>query len=153
MSFNKAKEHLEKYNLEKNIIVFEESTATVYEAAIALGCTEGEIAKSMGFVLNDKTILIIAAGNKKIDNAKFKAAFHVKAKMIPFEMVEELTGHAAGGVCPFAVKSGVEVYLDESLKEYNFVYPACGNHHSAVKLTINELESASEYISWVDVCK
>ena len=153
MSFDKAKEHLKKYNLENNIIVFEESTATVYEAALALGCSEGEIAKSMGFILNEKTILIIAAGNKKIDNAKFKAAFHVKAKMIPFEMVEELTGHAAGGVCPFAVKSGVEVYLDESLKEYSFVYPACGNHHSAVKLTINELESASEYISWVDVCK
>lgn len=153
MSFDKAKEHLKKYNLENNIIVFEESTATVYEAAIALGCSEGEIAKSMGFILNEKTILIIAAGNKKIDNAKFKAVFHVKAKMIPFEMVEQLTGHAAGGVCPFAVKNGVEVYLDESLKEYGIVYPACGNHHSAVKLTINELENASEYISWVDVCK
>ena len=106
-----------------------------------------------GFIINDKTILIIAAGNKKIDNAKFKAEFHVKAKMIPFEKVEELTGHAAGGVCPFAVKSGVEVYLDESLKEYSVVYPACGNHHSTVKLTICDLEKASEFISWVNVCK
>ena len=153
MSFDKAKEHLKKYNLENNIIVFEESTATVYEAALALGCSEGEIAKSMGFIANEKILLVIAAGDKKIDNAKFKAVFHVKAKMIPFEMVEELTGHAAGGVCPFAVKNGVEVYLDKSLKEYDIVYPACGNHHSAVKLTISELECASEYISWVDVCK
>lgn len=151
--FEKAKEHLEKYNLENRIIVFSVSTATVYEAAQALQSTEGEIAKSLAFYINEQPILVIVAGDKKIDNAKFKQMFNVKAKMIPFDDVEKVIGHAAGGVCPFGVNENVTVYLDESLKEYEYVYPACGSHNSAVKLTINDLEKASNYISWVNVCK
>lgn len=152
MSFIKAQEHLKKYNLEDRIIEFSISTATVKEAAYALGSTEGEIAKSMGFIVNDKPILIIAAGDKKINNSKFKSKFNVKAKMISFDMVESLIGHAAGGVCPFGINENINVYLDESLKKYEYVYPACGNHNSAVKLLIKELEMTSNYIEWVDVC-
>ena len=153
MAFEKAKQHLEKYNLEDRVIVFDVSTATVREAAIALGCTDGEIAKSLGFLVDEKAILVIAAGDQKIDNSKFKAQFHIKAKMLPFEEVERLVGHAVGGVCPFGINDDVDVFLDESLKKYQIVYPACGSHNSAVKLSINELEKASQYISWVDVCK
>ena len=153
MAFEKAKQHLEKFNLGDRVIVFDVSTATVREAAIALGCTDGEIAKSLGFLVDDKAILVIAAGDQKIDNSKFKAQFHTKAKMLPFEEVERLVGHAVGGVCPFGIYDDVDVFLDESLKKYQIVYPACGSHNSAVKLSIDELEKASEYISWVDVCK
>lgn len=153
MSFEKAKKHLEKYNLEDRIIEFPVSTATVREAAEALGCTDGEIAKSLAFVVNDKYILIIAAGDQKIDNPKFKAEFNTKAKMIPFDNVGDLIGHRAGGVCPFGVNDDVLIYLDDSLKKYEIVYPACGSHNSAVKLKLEELEKASNYIKWVDVCK
>ena len=153
MSYQKAKEHLEKYNLSDRIILFEESTATVSLAAEALGVTDGEIAKSLSFIVNDKPILVIAAGDKKIDNAKFKHEFLVKAKMIPFDDVENLIGHAAGGVCPFGVNNNVLVYLDISLKQYDYIYPACGTSSSAVKLLINELEQSSNYIKWIDVCK
>ncbi len=151
--FNKAKEHLEKYNLGDRVIEFDVSTATVHEAALALGSTEGEIAKSMGFIVDENAVLVIVAGDKRIDNAKYRAVFGCKAKMIPFEMVEELVGHAGGGVCPFGINEGVKVYLDESLKAYEIVYPACGSHNSAVKLKIAELEQASNYLKWVDVCK
>lgn len=151
--FEKAKKHLEQYNLDNRVIEFPVSTATVYEAALALNCTEGEIAKSLGFLINDKPILVIAAGDKKIDNSKYKTIFNVKAKMIPFDEVGNIVGHSAGGVCPFGINDGVNVYLDESLKKYEYVYPACGSHNSAVKLTISELELTSNYISWVDVCK
>lgn len=151
--FTKAKKHLEKYNLEQRIIEFPVSTATVYEAALALNCTEGEIAKSLAFFVNDKPILIIVAGDKKIDNSKYKHTFNVKAKMIPFEQVGEIIGHSAGGVCPFGINDNINVYLDESLKQYTIVYPACGSHNSAVKLSILELEKTSNYITWVDVCK
>lgn len=153
MAFEKAKQHLEKFNLGDRVIVFDVSTATVREAAIALGCTDGEIAKSLGFLVDDKAILVIAAGDQKIDNSKFKAQFHTKAKMLPFEEIERLVGHAVGGVCPFGINDDVDVFLDESLKKYQIVYPACGSHNSAVKLSIDELEKASQYISWVDVCK
>ena len=153
MSFIKAKQHLEIYKLENCIIEFEESTATVALAALALGVTEGEIAKSLSFLLGDNPILVIVAGDKRIDNHKFKEEFKVKAKMISFEMVESLIGHAAGGVCPFGVNSNVLVYLDISLKKYNYVYPACGTSNTAVKLLIEELETASKYSKWVDVCK
>ena len=151
--FNIAKQHLEKYYLENRIIEFPVSTATVYEAANALNCTEGEIAKSLAFYLNDNPILVIVAGDKKIDNSKYKQTFNVKARMIPFDQVGDIIGHSAGGVCPFGINQNVKVYLDESLKQYTIVYPACGSHNSAVKLTIDELEKASNYISWVDVCK
>lgn len=151
--FEKAKKHLIEYNLNDRIIEFPISTATVLEAANALKCTEGEIAKSLAFLVEDNPILIIAAGDKKIDNTKYKQTFHVKAKMIQFDQVEELIGHAAGGVCPFGINDNINVYLDESLKQYSIVYPACGTPNSAVKLSILELEEASNFVSWVDVCK
>ncbi|MBE6131674.1 MAG: YbaK/EbsC family protein [Erysipelotrichaceae bacterium] len=153
MSFIKAKQHLEKFNLESRIIEFNESTATVALAAIALGVTEGEIAKSLLFIVNDIPILVIVAGDKKIDNHKFKEEFNIKAKMVPFDDVETLIGHAAGGVCPFGVNSNAKVYLDISLKKYKYVYPACGTSNTAVKLLIEELEAASNNLKWVDVCK
>jgi len=153
MSLIKAKEHLITLRLEDRIMEFTVSSATVKEASNALGCTEGEIAKTLSFIVNDNAILILTAGDKKIDNSKFKSEFHAKAKMIPFEDVESRVGHAAGGVCPFGINENVRVYLDESLKNYDIVYPAAGSSSSAVKLTIEELERASCYQKWVDVCK
>lgn len=152
MSIIKAKEHLKKYNLDDRVLEFNVSSATVKDASLALNCTEGEIAKTLSF-LTDKPILIITAGDHKIDNAKYKKEFKLKAKMIPFDEVEKIIGHAAGGVCPFGINDGIDVYLDKSLKEYKIVYPACGNNNSAVKLTIPELEKTSNYKKWVDVCK
>ncbi len=151
--FLKAKEHLEKYGMGNLVSEFEVSSATVGEAAIAVGVSEGEIAKTLSFIVDEKPILIVVAGDVKIDNAKYKAEYHAKAKMIPFEMVEELTGHSVGGVCPFGINEGVTVYLDESLKRFEIVYPACGSSNSAVKLTIPELEKSSGFTKWVDVCK
>ena len=153
MSLVKAKEYLKKFHLDGNVIEFHESTATVREAAEALGCKDAEIAKTMGFLVDDSPILIVASGDKKIDNSKFKQTFHTKAKMIPSEELETLVGHTAGGVCPFGINSNVKVYLDVSLKEFDIVYPACGTSNSAVKLTIPELEEASNYVEYVDVCK
>lgn len=153
MSFIKAKEHLTKYNLEQNIIVFNESSATVELAAKALNCKCADIAKTMGFIIDDKAILIITAGDQKIDNSKYKATFHNKAKMIPFSDVETIIGYEVGGVCPFGINPNIEVYLDNSLKSHNIIYPACGSHNSAVKLTIKELEIASNFKEWIDVCK
>ena len=111
------------------------------------------IAKTMSFLQGEKAVLILTEGTAKVENRKYKDTFHTKAKMIPFDEVEEAIGHAPGGVCPFGIKDGVEVYLDESLKKYDTVYPAAGNDHSAVKLTISELEQAAEAKGWVDVCK
>ncbi|MCI8472080.1 MAG: YbaK/EbsC family protein [Clostridiales bacterium] len=153
MSFAKAKEHLMQYGLDSRIMEFSVSSATVKEAANAIGCEEEEIAKTLSFLMNDQPVCIVAAGNCKIDNSKFKAEFHVKAKMIPFDSVEMLIGHAAGGVCPFAVNENVTIYLDISLKKFKTIYPACGSSNSAVKLTVDELELASDYVKWVDVCK
>ncbi len=153
MSFERAKEQIEKYNLEKNILVFEESSATVSEAALAVGVSEGEIAKTLSFLVDEKPILIVVAGDVKIDNAKYKHFFGKKAKMIPHDEVEEIVGHKVGGVCPFGINPGVDVYLDVSLKEYECVYPACGTGNSAVKLSIEELEKCSLYKEWIDVCK
>lgn len=153
MSFAKAKEHLMQYGLDSRIMEFSVSSATVKEAADAIGCREEEIAKTLSFLINDQPICIVAAGNCKIDNSKFKAEFHAKAKMIPFDSVETLIGHAAGGVCPFGVNENVAVYLDISLKKFEIIYPACGSSNSAVKLTVDELEHASGYTKWIDVCK
>ena len=152
MSLVKAKEYLKKFHLDGNVIEFHESTATVREAAEALGCKDAEIAKTMAFLVDDSPILIVASGDKKIDNSKFKQTFHTKAKMIPSEELETLVGHTAGGVCPFGINSNVKVYLDVSLKEFDTVYPACGTSNSAVKLTIPELEEASYYVGYVDEC-
>lgn len=153
MSFDRAKRDLVKHNLESHILVFEESSRTVSEAALTVGVSEAEIAKTLSFYVDDKPILIVAAGDVKIDNAKYKQFFGKKAKMIPFEEVEEVIGHKVGGVCPFGVNPGVDIFLDVSLKEYECVYPACGTGNSAVKLSIKELEDSSNYKKWIDVCK
>ena len=153
MSLEKAKEHLKKYKLDQNIMEFTTSSATVQQAAIALNCTEGEIATTLSFMVEEKPILIVVSGDAKIDNSKYKAEFHKKAKMIPHENVEKIIGHQVGGVCPFGINEGVEVYLDKSLQKYKTVYPASGSDSSAVKLTIQELEQASTYQKWIDVCK
>ena len=139
--------------MDDRIQEFEVSSATVALAAQALGCDENRIAKTLSFHVGEKVVLIVAAGDAKIDNPKYKAFFGSKAKMLAFEEAEELIGHAVGGVCPFAVNEGVEVYLDESLKRFETVFPACGSSNSAIELTINELEQHSGFISWIDVCK
>ena len=153
MSLERAKEYLKKYGLEGKVMEFAVSSATVEEAAKALGCSPGEIAKTLSFLVEEKPVLIVVAGDVKIDNSKYKAFFHQKAKMILVEDVEKMIGHQVGGVCPFGVLEGVEVYLNQSLQKYEVVYPACGNSHSAVRLTIRELEEASCYQEWIDVCK
>ena len=153
MSLERAKEHLKKYQMENRIQLFDVSSATVELAAQALGGEEKLIAKTLSFRLEEGCILIVAAGDAKIDNAKYKAAFHTKAKMLSFEEAEQEIGHAVGGVCPFGVKEGVTVYLDESLKRFQTVFPACGTGNSAIELTIPELEQCSESSGWVDVCK
>ena len=153
MAFEKAKEHLKKFGLDDKVMEFDVSSATVKEAAVAANCAEAEIAKTLSFLVEDKPILIVVAGDQKIDNSKYKAQFHTKAKMISFEDVEPLIGHAVGGVCPFGINEGVDVYLDESLKRFDVVYPACGSSNSAVKLNIGELEKTSGYFDWIDVCK
>ena len=153
MSLENAKEHLKKYGLDNKIKEFDVSSATVKEASLALNCNEAEIAKTLSFLVSDKPILIVTAGNRKIDNAKYKSKFSEKAKMIKAFEVESLIGHKVGGVCPFGINNDVDVYLDISLKDFDIVYPACGSSNSAVKLTIKELEEASNYKEWIDVCK
>lgn len=153
MSFEKATKHLEKYGLDGNVMELGESSATVELAAKAIGCDCAHIAKTLSFAVDTRTVLIVTAGDAKIDNAKYKAYFGTKAKMLCFDDVERLVGHGVGGVCPFGVNSGVEVYLDECLKRFEYIYPACGSSNSCVKLSINELEKASEYKQWIDVCK
>ena len=153
MSIEKAKAYLEEKGFLDHVIEFEASTATVAMAAEAVGVEPGRIAKTMSFLVGEEAILILIEGMSRVDNKKFKNTFHVKAKMIPYDQVEEWIGHAPGGVCPFGIKDGVKVYLDESLKRFDTVYPAAGNDHSAVKLTIAELEQASGAAGWVDVCK
>lgn len=153
VAFERAKAYLTQFGLEDRVMEFDVSSATVELAAEAVGCEPAHIAKTLSFKVDDQCILIVAAGDAKVDNKKYKAQFHTKAKMLSFEEVEELTGHAVGGVCPFGVKAGVRVFLDVSLKRFEIVYPACGSSNSAVKLTIEELEKASGYESWIDVCK
>ena len=139
--------------MEGRIIELAESSATVELAAHALGCEPARIAKSLSFMVNDAPVLVICAGDVKIDNAKYKAKFEAKAKMLTAEQVETLIGHAVGGVCPFSINEGVDVYLDESLKRFTTVFPACGSGNSAIELTIPEMEQYSGYAEWVDVCK
>ena len=153
MSFEKAKAYLDKKGLGDRVQTFEVSSATVELAAKAVGCEPERIAKTLSFLVDGKAVLILAAGDAKVDNHKYKETFHTKAKMLSPDQVTELVGHQIGGVCPFGVNEGVEVYLDESLKRFPVVYPACGSANSAVKLTVPELESCSGYLSWVDVCK
>ena len=153
MSLTRAKEYLKKFQLDDKVMEFPVSSATVEEAAKALNSEEKEIAKTLSFLIGDKPILIVVAGDCKIDNIKYKAEFSVKAKMIPFDKVEELIGHVVGGVCPFGVKDNVEIYLDNSLKRLEIVYPACGSSNSAIKLKVDELEKIVNNKKWVDVCK
>ena len=153
MAFNKAKAYLEKYGLADRIIVTEHSSATVSEAAEAIGCEPAMIAKTLSFLQEDQPVLILADGLARIDNRKYKQRFHSKARMIPAELVETLIGHDIGGVCPFGIHQDVRVYLDESLRKHEFVYPAVGTDHSGVKLTIPELETCCSGAEWVDVCK
>ena len=153
MSFTKAKEHLKKYNYDNKIMEFPVSSATVSEAASAIGCRDEEIAKTLSFIVDEKPILIVTAGDARIDNHKFKEEFSQKAKMLVFDDVERLIGHAVGGVCPFGINDGVLVYLDVTLKRFDTVYPACGSSNSAVKLSLAELESTSGFKKWIDVCK
>lgn len=153
MSIEKVKEYFEQFGIADKIQEFSVSSATVELAAQALGCEPERIAKSMSFSVDGKPILIICAGNSKIANAKYKAKFGTKAKMLSFDEVEEKIGHAVGGVCPFAINNSVDVFLDESLKGFDFVYPAAGSSNSAIRLTIAELEKYSNFKEWVDVCK
>lgn len=153
MALEQAKKYLTEKDYADRIIELEESSATVQLAAEALGVEPGMIAKTMSFLQGEQPVLILTEGTARIDNRKYKDTFHIKAKMIPFEEVEEIIGHAPGGVCPFGVKEGIKVYLDESLKRFDTVYPAAGNDHSAVRLTIEDLENAVDSEGWIDVCK
>lgn len=153
MSQKRAENYLEQKGFLDHVIRLEASTATVAEAADALGVELGMIAKTMSFLLDDQPILILTEGTARVENRKYKDTFHIKAKMIPFEEVEQWIGHAPGGVCPFGINDGVKVYLDESLRRFETVYPAAGDDHSAVKLTIPELEEVAGAVGWVDVCK
>lgn len=153
MSIERVKAYFEKFEMADRIQEFEVSSATVELAAAALGCEPERIAKTLSFLLDGQAILIVAAGDARIDNSKYKAKFGKKAKMISFDDVENFIGHAVGGVCPFAVNEGVTVYLDESLKRFEMVFPACGSSNSAIELSLPELEKYSGYAEWVDVCK
>lgn len=153
MSLERAKEYLKKFDLDQKVLEFDVSSATVAEAAQAIGCQEKEIAKTLSFSIEDKPILIVVSGDAKIDNHKYKEEFHTKAKMIPFDDVEVKTGHKPGGVCPFGVDEEVTIFLDKSLKRLETIYPACGSSNSAIKLTLGELEKIVKFEKWVDVCK
>ena len=153
MSIERVRAYFETKGIANRILEFETSSATVALAAQALNCEEARIAKTLSFHVGKKVILVVAAGDAKIDNPKYKACFGAKAKMLSFDEAESLIGHAVGGVCPFAVNEGVEVYLDESLKRFKTVFPACGSSNSAIELTMNEMEEYSNFIKWVDVCK
>lgn len=153
MAIEKVKAYFRTHGIEERVQEFDVSSATVELAAEALHCKPQRIAKTLSFMANGCGVLIVAAGDAKIDNPKYKAQFGTKAKMLSPEEVETIVGHAVGGVCPFAVNDGVEVYLDVSLKRFDTVFPACGSSNSAIELTIPELEKYSDYAGWIDVCK
>ena len=153
MSIDKVRQYFACFGMEDKVLEFPVSSATVELAAQALGVEGKRIAKTLSFLTPDGCILVVAAGDAKVDNPKYKARFGCKAKMLPHDDVPEYVGHAVGGVCPFAVKDGVKVYLDESLRRFETVFPACGSSNSAIELTIPELERYSVFTDWVDVCK
>jgi prolyl-tRNA editing enzyme YbaK/EbsC (Cys-tRNA(Pro) deacylase) len=153
MSVEAVRAHFRKWNIEDRIQEFDVSSATVEKAAEALHCEEKRIAKTLAFLVNDAAILVVMAGDAKVDNRKFKAFFHTKAVMLTPDQVIEMVGHPVGGVCPFGIKEGVKVYLDDSLKRFETVFPACGSGNSAIELTISELEKYSGYCEWVNVSK
>lgn len=153
MSIEKVREYFRKRGMADRVLEFDVSSATVELAARALQCEPCRIAKTLSFRVGDRVVLVVAAGDAKIDNQKYKAYFRKKAKMLSAEETEPLTGHKVGGVCPFAVNSGVEVYLDVSLKRFKTVFPACGSANSAIELTIPEMEQHSGFLEWIDVCR
>jgi prolyl-tRNA editing enzyme YbaK/EbsC (Cys-tRNA(Pro) deacylase) len=153
MSIEKVREYFRKRGMADRVLEFDVSSATVELAARALQCEPCRIAKTLSFRVGDRVVLVVAAGDAKIDNQKYKAYFGKKAKMLSAEEIEPLTGHKVGGVCPFAVNNGVEVYLDVSLKLFKTVFPACGSANSAIELTIPELEQHSGFLEWIDVCR
>lgn len=153
MSIERVRKYFSKWNLQDRVLEFDVSSATVELAAEAVGCQPERIAKTLSFEVNGDYILIVTAGDMKIDNPKYKARFSTKAKMLKPEEVKDAIGHAIGGVCPFAIKEGVLVYLDESLKRFDTVFPACGSANSAIGLSIEELERYSNPAGWIDVCK
>lgn len=152
MSIERVREHFRTLGIENRILEFDVSSATVPLAAQAVGTEEARIAKSLSFLVDDRAIIIVVAGTARINNKRYKEFFHKKAKMLSPEQVTEMIGHKVGGVCPFAVNEGVEVYLDESLKAFPTVFPACGSSNSAIELTIPELEEYSGFKAWIDVC-
>lgn len=153
MSLIKVKEFFKKYNKEQDIMEFSESSATVNDAAYVIGCKDADIAKTLSFYVSNQPVLVVLAGDKKVDNHKYKDYFHKKARMIPSEKLESVIGHQAGGICPFGINDGIKVYLDLSLKEHEFFYPACGSSNSAIRLTLDELEKYSNFEEWIDVSK
>lgn len=153
MAIDKVKEYFKQYNMDSRIQEFNVSSATVELAAAALSCEPARIAKTLAFLAGNTAVLIVAAGDARIDNPKYKARFGAKAKMLSPEQVMALVGHEVGGVCPFAANEGATVYLDQSLKRFTTVFPACGSSNSAIELTIAELERYSNYTEWLDVCK
>ena len=154
MSIAAVREYFAQFGMADQVLEFDTSSATVELAAQAVGVIPARIAKSLSFKVDGKAILIIAAGDAKVDNAKFKAHFHTKAKMLTPEEVTELVGHAIGGVCPFAIKEGVEVYLDESMRRFETVFPAAGSSNSAIQLTCEQLEQYTQnFVAWGDFCK
>jgi prolyl-tRNA editing enzyme YbaK/EbsC (Cys-tRNA(Pro) deacylase) len=153
MSIESVKEYFKQWNIQDKIQEFDVSSATVELAAQAVGCNPERIAKTLSFKIDERAVLIVVAGDAKVDNQKYKAQFATKAKMLSPDEVIDFVGHAIGGVCPFGINEGVTVYLDESLKRFETVYPACGSSNSAIELTIEELGKYSKFSSWVDVCK
>lgn len=153
MAIERVRAYFREWGMEERIQEFDTSSATVELAAAALHCEPQRIAKTLSFMVDGQAMLVVAAGDAKIDNSKYKAQFGTKARMLSPEEVEELVGHAVGGVCPFAVNEGVNIYLDISLKRFETIFPACGSSNSAIELTIPELEEYSGYREWVDVCK
>ncbi|KAE9634926.1 MAG: YbaK/prolyl-tRNA synthetase associated region [Defluviitaleaceae bacterium] len=153
MAIEKVREYFSQWGMEDRILEFDVSSATVELASQAVGCEPKRIAKTLSFMVDGKPILIVVAGDARIDNAKYKAQFSAKAKMLTPDQVLELVGHAVGGVCPFGIPDDVMVYLDKSLKRFETVFPACGSSNSAIELSIEELEKYSNYSAWVDVCR
>ena len=153
MAIEKVREYFESFGAAARIREFDVSSATVELAAQALGCAPERIAKTLSFLVDGGCALVVAAGDAKVDNPKYKARFGCKARMLPFDEVEPAIGHAVGGVCPFGVNEDVDVYLDESLHRFQTIFPACGSSNSAIELTIDELERFSGFKAWVDVCK
>lgn len=153
MAIERVRAYFETLGIADRILEFPVSSATVTQAAEALGCAPRRIAKTLSFMVDGKAVLIVAAGDARVENRKFKGVFGQKAKMLTPDEAEQLVGHAVGGVCPFAVLDGVEIYLDVSLRRFQTVFPACGSSNSAVEMTIAELEQYTDFVDWVDVCK